>query len=102
MFAFLQVPKTRIYAPLRTLGDLSYSTYLMHPFAWLIVSKSVPAALGGPLRMSCALLLTLLVAMLTYALVEKPANRLGQRWARSTLERHRQAGGDHAHVVADA
>ena len=68
--------------PLRWLGDVSYSVYLMHPFAWLIVSHASSALLPNlspALRLTCGLALTLVLAACSERLVERPAIALGRR-----------------------
>jgi len=65
--------------PLRLLGELSYSVYLMHPFAWLGVSRLAPP---GTAPLTCLLLglcATLLLSFCTYRLIERPAMQLGRR-----------------------
>lgn len=90
VFALLKSPRSRAWKPLRVLGDWSYSTYLVHPYAWLMVSKLIPASRdaahpqidGGLLRLLCALATTLVISALTYRYLELPANRFGHRLAK--------------------
>jgi peptidoglycan/LPS O-acetylase OafA/YrhL len=57
------------------LGTISYSTYLLHPLAIILAPRLVPAALEVPM----ALMLTLLLSVAGYRLVEVPGQALGRR-----------------------
>ncbi len=60
------------------LGAISFSTYLLHPFAIAIARHW----LGGGAMIAAALVLTLLLSIAGYTLVERPAMRLGRHLAR--------------------
>jgi len=85
LFAFTRLPVTprahAALAPLRWLGEVSYSVYLMHPFAWLIIQPLLGPQLPAPLRLLCGLGATFVLAALTWRLVERPCNALGHRLA---------------------
>jgi peptidoglycan/LPS O-acetylase OafA/YrhL len=57
------------------LGSISFSTYLLHPFAMGLASAFVPSSLFS---VTC-ILLTLVLSMLGYWLVELPGQALGKR-----------------------
>jgi peptidoglycan/LPS O-acetylase OafA/YrhL len=60
--------------PLRWLGLISYSVYLMHPLLLIISAKWLPGA-----GISFLVIGTLVLATITYHLVEKPCIELGRR-----------------------
>jgi peptidoglycan/LPS O-acetylase OafA/YrhL len=57
------------------LGSISFSTYILHPFAMGLASAFVPSSLFS---VTC-ILLTLVLSMLGYWLVELPGQALGKR-----------------------
>jgi peptidoglycan/LPS O-acetylase OafA/YrhL len=63
------------------LGDLSYSVYLMHPFAWLIVAHFLPPAFPALGQLALGLVATLALAALTRRVVEQPSYALGRKLA---------------------
>lgn len=63
--------------PLPILGAMSYSTYLLHPIAIAAADLYAP----GGMRVPLALLMTLLLSIAGYRLVEKPGVALGRRLA---------------------
>ncbi|MET0388721.1 MAG: acyltransferase [Polyangiales bacterium] len=69
----------RFTSPLRWLGDLSYSVYLMHPFAWWWTSRNIPAGSSPLAQLSAGLVVTLVLAALTHVIIERPAIALGRR-----------------------
>jgi exopolysaccharide production protein ExoZ len=81
LFAFTRLPseaaQRRGLAPFAWLGELSYSVYLMHPFAWLMVEPFLPAQLSALALVACGLGATLLLASITWRVVERPCNALG-------------------------
>jgi peptidoglycan/LPS O-acetylase OafA/YrhL len=66
--------------PLRWLGMISYSVYLLHYPCWLAM-MGIPhhGAISGPLWQLGVLSLTCVVASASYLLIEKPAVELGKR-----------------------
>jgi peptidoglycan/LPS O-acetylase OafA/YrhL len=81
VFAFYEMPNHFLRRPFLFLGDSSYSVYLLHPFAWLIVMKLLPSGLWSAWSFALGLLLTLGLAGLVFRWVEKPAMGLGRRLA---------------------
>ena len=65
---------------MRWLGDVSYSVYLMHPFAWLWLSHFLPSTWPLPLQLGLGLAATLALAFCTHRRIERPAMALGKRW----------------------
>ena len=65
---------------MRWLGDVSYSVYLMHPFAWLWLSRVMPGSWPVLLQLGLGLVATLALAHCTHRLIERPAIALGKRW----------------------
>jgi len=78
VFAFHEVPDHFLRRPFIFLGDSSYSVYLLHPFAWLLVSR---LGLASGWSFALGLLLTLGLAGLVFHCIEKPAMGLGRRLA---------------------
>jgi len=65
--------------PLKKLGDISYPLYLVHvPISW--IAMTVFADLGFGLHLSCALAMTLVIALAwaVHVLVEKPTHEAGR------------------------
>jgi exopolysaccharide production protein ExoZ len=79
LFALLD-PAARWLRAMRWVGDLSYSTYLLHPFAYLAVTKLLPAT-NVKLTFAAGLLVTLVLAALSYRFLERPLIELGRRLA---------------------
>jgi len=77
----------RRLGPLRTLGDWSYSVYLMHPFAWWLVARFAPTDAPGVALLVVAVLVTLLLAALSHRWIERPANALGHSLAYALAHR---------------
>lgn len=82
-FALLHAPRLPL-AALARFGVVSYSAYLLHPFALALVDRVVPAAtlfsaagMAGAVAVSIAA--TAAIAFATYALVEAPFNRMARR-----------------------
>jgi exopolysaccharide production protein ExoZ len=77
-FAFMDLPRSPWTRPLTMLGDLSYSVYLLHPFAYLAIH-----GMGlGPLQaFALGLAITLCLATASYRWLEKPAMEMGRRVA---------------------
>lgn len=78
--ALLRTPQAQLWRPLGVLGDWSYSVYLVHPFAWVLVHR-LRHVLSPSAQLIAGLLTTLLIAALTHRYVERPANALGRRLA---------------------
>ncbi len=81
LFAFFDMPDRPWRKPLIFLGDASYSVYLLHPFAFLLVQTLLPESLAPLTRFSISLLLTLTLAGLVYRWLEKPAMGFGRKLA---------------------
>lgn len=81
LFAFTRLPSTRAIMPLAWLGELSYSVYLMHPFAWQMIEPFFAPQFSAQARLASGLLATLALAALTYRLVERPCSALGRELA---------------------
>lgn len=82
LFAFRDFPPSPAKRLGVWLGDISYSVYLMHPFAQEALRRLAPGAEGPhpALGFSLGLALTLGLATLTHRFVERPAMALGRRW----------------------
>ena len=72
--------------PLRWLGMISYSVYLLHYPCWLAL-MSIPhhGPLSAPLWQLAVLALTCTVSSATYLLIEKPGVELGKRLLRKPI-----------------
>jgi peptidoglycan/LPS O-acetylase OafA/YrhL len=70
--------------PLGYLGKISYGLYVYHfPIIWFsarIVDLGIPLSIAKPLSASIALLATIIVASLSYFLLERPALNLKDRF----------------------
>ena len=62
--------------PLRFLGQISYSLYLIHYFIFQFISENVE--LSSPIKLFLAVSILLSVAWLLYRLIERPCNGLGK------------------------
>jgi peptidoglycan/LPS O-acetylase OafA/YrhL len=69
--------------PLRWLGDLSYSVYLLHPFASLVATSLIAVQSSPRLAFAFGLSLTIVFAALGRYLVEQPAIHWGKRLTRT-------------------
>jgi len=78
LFAFTKLPSARMIAPLVWLGELSYSVYLMHPFAWRMVEPLFAPDVSPQARLVTGLIATLALAALTWRLIERPSIALGR------------------------
>ena len=80
IFSFTELPQTHWRRALVILGDLSYSVYLLHPFAQLasvhLIGTAHPTA-----NFLLGLGLTLALAWVVYQYLERPAMALGRRLA---------------------
>jgi peptidoglycan/LPS O-acetylase OafA/YrhL len=80
------------FGPLRGLGAISYSVYLVHPVVLscfhLILGKNMP---HPALFVAAVFLTTVAVSALTYNLIERPAIAFGKRLGRSTREAHKNS-----------
>lgn len=87
LFAFTRLPSAPLLTPLRWLGELSYSVYLMHPFAWRAMEPLLGPNVAPMTQLACGLAATLVLAFLTWRLVERPCNALGHKLAQPSAER---------------
>jgi peptidoglycan/LPS O-acetylase OafA/YrhL len=82
--------------PARWLGGVSYGLFLWHPFVLELIFRVErrPIFSGDPIRIfALAFCGALLLATLSYHLMERPLLRWGQRWPRRHVEsRQPQAG----------
>jgi peptidoglycan/LPS O-acetylase OafA/YrhL len=92
LLAFTKLPRTKLLAPLLWLGDLSYSVYLMHPFAWQMVQPMLPAAMSPPAQLASGLAAALALSYVTWRVVERPCNALGHKLAHASPESEPVAG----------
>jgi exopolysaccharide production protein ExoZ len=90
LFAFTKLPGSRVLTPFRWLGELSYSVYLMHPFAWQIVRSLLPAQTSATAQLLCGLAAAIALAFVTWRLIEQPCNALGHKLAQARATRSGQ------------
>ena len=76
--AFLTLRRHAFPKPLRWLGEVSYSVYLVHG----VVLAATPKVGGAATAVALWLALTLVVSWITYRLFERPFQELGRRVAR--------------------
>lgn len=69
-------------APMRWIGDRSYSLYLWH---WPMLALAEQRFGGGPLALTAALLVALVAAELSYEYVERPIHRASSLWPNRRL-----------------
>lgn len=70
-------PRPQVARPLVALGDASYSLYLLHPFALILLEKlaqktPIAAAMPGGVLALATIALALLIAVVGHRLVERP------------------------------
>ncbi len=88
LLAGFHVPYAGVLArPLHRLGDLSYSLYLLHPFASVAAIALVPVAISPVLTFGLGMILTLVFAALSRHFVEQPAIDWGKRLAGRAVRR---------------
>jgi peptidoglycan/LPS O-acetylase OafA/YrhL len=68
--------------PLRWLGALSYSIYLVHPIAWHLTMRVLPDRTPPSWQLLAAVTMTLALAGCTRHALEKPAIALGRRFGK--------------------
>jgi peptidoglycan/LPS O-acetylase OafA/YrhL len=81
LFAFTKMPGARLIAPFAWIGEISYSVYLMHPFAWKLIEPVLAPQLSAQARLLCGLAATMMLSFVTWRLVERPCNALGHKLA---------------------
>ena len=79
LFAFRDFPPSRLKRAGLFLGEISYSVYLLHPFAQELLLRTLPGGLPPVLGFALGLVLTLGLATLTHRWIERPAMDLGRR-----------------------
>jgi len=79
LFAFREFPDSLAKRAGVFLGEISYSVYLLHPFAQEALKAWAPAALPPVLGWCLGLILTLALATVTHRWVERPAMEWGKR-----------------------
>jgi exopolysaccharide production protein ExoZ len=77
--------QSRTLGVLRRLGDSSYSLYLMHPFALILVGKAwtvfrLDRFFGWPVLALAMVLASIAVGLLSYRWIEQPATRWIQQF----------------------
>lgn len=77
------------WRPVRTLGVLSYSLYLVHFLVLMVVGRYLGQTI--PILNGVGLPASLLLALLMHHFVEKPAARLKSRWASERSERRAES-----------
>lgn len=82
LFAFREFPRSPIKRAGLFLGEISYSVYLLHPFAHEMLERLMPGGLAPGLSFALGLALTLGLASLTYRVIERPAMNLARRMTR--------------------
>jgi peptidoglycan/LPS O-acetylase OafA/YrhL len=80
LFAFRDFPRSPLKRAGIFLGKISYSVYLVHPFAREALVRLGPRGIPAVLGFALALALTLLLAALTQRWIERPAMDLARRW----------------------
>lgn len=80
--AFQRPTEGLVSKPMRWLGDVSYSVYLLHPFASFAVTNVLPAGAAPIDSFVLGMLLTLVFAALSRRWIEEPAIAWGKRLAR--------------------
>jgi len=98
--AFTEVgSKGAIRAALSWLGDVSYSVYLLHPFAWLFTQTLLGGQATTLPGFLFALALTLAVSGVSYRYLERPAST----WARRISEtKPRRTSPELSSIVTEA
>jgi len=79
LFAFREFPDSRLKRAGIFLGEISYSVYLLHPFAQEALLRAFPGGLAPALGFGLGLALTLGLATLTHRWIERPAMAWGKR-----------------------
>ena len=79
VFAFRDLPPSPFRRAGVFLGDISYSVYLLHPFAQEALTHLAPKALPPSVAFVLGLGLTLGLAAVTHRWLERPAMDLGKR-----------------------
>jgi len=78
-WALVRGARSTLSRGLGWLGDVSYSLYLMHPFAWLVVRRLLPVQAAPGLQLMAAVVAVLAISACTQRLIEAPAVALGRR-----------------------
>ena len=79
LFAFRDFPMSPMKRAGLFLGEISYSVYLIHPFAQEALPRLAPGGLPPAVAFALGLAMTLGLATLTHRWIEKPAMDLGKR-----------------------
>jgi len=79
LFAFRDFPASPLKRAGIFLGEISYSVYLIHPFAQEALLRLFPGGVAPALGFALGLVLTLGLATVTHRWIERPAMDLGKR-----------------------
>jgi peptidoglycan/LPS O-acetylase OafA/YrhL len=69
------------WSPMRALGRISYGLYLWQQLFFVHLAQTTPSSLGRAQAAPWNLIWTVVFAMISYFLLEKPLIRLGHRLA---------------------
>lgn len=86
--AFGRVTREDLFAPFRLLGDWSYAVYLLHPFAWQLITAAPEVGLSPKQKFCAALALSLALAAVVHTLFERPMLAWGKRLSDRIGARH--------------
>ncbi|MBL8026711.1 MAG: acyltransferase [Fibrobacteres bacterium] len=79
LFSFYEVPQNILKRVLVFFGEISYSVYLLHPFAFAAMVKIMPAQKGTILLFALAMIATIVLSAIVYRYLELPGIKLGRK-----------------------
>jgi peptidoglycan/LPS O-acetylase OafA/YrhL len=65
--------------PFKTLGDISYTLYLLHPLVYYTLLKYSLLPANKEFSFILCIIITLLFSVIIYNLIEKPFMKLGRK-----------------------